>query len=57
MEDVGTVEVCVVLYCPSEKTNCSTAFKFGVNLSTMAGTAGMHLLGSYFPKFMLYVLY
>ena len=40
MEGVGTVEVCVVLYCP---TYCSIAFKFAVNLSTIAGTAGMHL--------------
>ena len=40
IESVGTVEVCVVLYCP---TYCSIAFKFAVNLSTIAGTAGMHL--------------
>ena len=34
------MEVCVNLECPAEKPNCSVAFSFDVNLSTMNDTAG-----------------
>ena len=43
-EDVGTVEVCVNLSCSSEKPSCPVSFPFGVNLSTMDGTAGTHII-------------
>ena len=54
-EDVGTVEVCVSLNCPGTRLNCSVAFIFDINLSTMNDTAGtiMPHIHSYFVYGML----
>ena len=43
-EDVGTVEVCVNLNCPTSNPNCAVAFIFGVNFATIDDTAGKRII-------------
>ena len=40
MEDVGTVEVCVVVFTPNSMFPCPIAFPFAVSLTTEDVTAG-----------------
>ena len=40
MEEVGVVEVCVIVYQPDGGITCPIAIPFNVSLSTLDGTAG-----------------
>ena len=40
-EDVGTVEMCAIIYMPNGTVNCPIAFPFNVSLSTSDFTAGI----------------